>query len=129
MKKLTLFLLLTFALRGMAQNTVAIRAGAVVDRYHLCFALGKAFEDQKQYSESWQYYERGSKLKRAECHYRSEITERDTRKQIEVCTAEFFSRRADASATVERKSSRKALSIRRRTTERTVTTESAFLCG
>jgi imidazolonepropionase-like amidohydrolase len=30
-KKLTLFLILIFALRGMAQNAVAIRAGAVVD--------------------------------------------------------------------------------------------------
>ena len=30
-KKLTLFLLLIFALRGMAQSAVAIRAGAVVD--------------------------------------------------------------------------------------------------
>jgi len=61
-----------------------------VDRYHLCFALGKAFEDRKEYAESWQFYERGNALKRAESRYRPDITETNTRKQIEVCTAQFF---------------------------------------
>jgi hypothetical protein len=27
-----------------------------VDRYHLCFALGKALEDSAQYAESFLYY-------------------------------------------------------------------------
>ncbi len=61
-----------------------------VDRYHLCFALGRAYEDQNEYAESWQFYERGNELKRAETRYRPEIIEINTRKQIEVCTAEFF---------------------------------------
>jgi len=64
-----------------------------VDRYHLCFALGKAFEDRNQYAESWQFYERGNALKRAESRYHPEITETNTRKQIEVCTAQFFAAR------------------------------------
>jgi tetratricopeptide (TPR) repeat protein len=64
-----------------------------VDRYHLCFALGKAYEDLNEYAESWQFYERGNALKRAESRYRPEITEISTRKQIEVCTSEFFSAR------------------------------------
>jgi hypothetical protein len=25
------------------------------DRYHLCFALGKAYEDWSEYAESWQF--------------------------------------------------------------------------
>src|SRR4030095_9726329 len=33
-------------------------------------------------------------LKRAESRYRSDITESNTRKQIEVCTAQFFTARA-----------------------------------
>jgi tetratricopeptide (TPR) repeat protein len=66
-----------------------------VDRCHLCFALGKAFEDRKQYAESWQFYERGNALKHAECRYHSEITEANTRRQIEVCTAQFFAARAN----------------------------------
>jgi tetratricopeptide (TPR) repeat protein len=65
-----------------------------VDRYHLCFALGKAFEDRDEYAESWQFYERGNALKRAESRYHSEITETNTGKQIEVCTAQFFAARA-----------------------------------
>jgi hypothetical protein len=65
-----------------------------VDRYHLCFALGKALEDREQYEASWRYYERGNALKRAESRYRPEILETNTRKQIEVCTTEFFAQRA-----------------------------------
>jgi hypothetical protein len=65
-----------------------------VDRYHLCFALGKAYEDRNEYAESWQFYERGNRLKRAESRYGPEITEINTRKQIEVCTAQFFAERA-----------------------------------
>ena len=64
-----------------------------VDRYHLCFALGKAFEDRHEYAESWQFYERGNALKRAESRYRPEIVETDTTEQIEVCTSQFFAAR------------------------------------
>ena len=38
------------------------------------------------------YYERGNALKRAESRYRPEIIETNTRRQIEVCTREFFAR-------------------------------------
>jgi tetratricopeptide (TPR) repeat protein len=65
-----------------------------VDRYHLCFALGKALEDRAEYAESFAYYERGNALKKTECRYRPGITERNTRLQKAVCTAEFFAARA-----------------------------------
>jgi tetratricopeptide (TPR) repeat protein len=65
-----------------------------VDRYHLCFALGKALEDRDEIAGSWHYYERGNALKRSESTYRPEIVETNTRKQIEVCTREFFTSRA-----------------------------------
>ena len=64
-----------------------------VDRYHLCFALGKALEDRNEFAESWQFYERGNALKRAESRYHPDITETNTRKQVEVCTAQFFGAR------------------------------------
>jgi len=64
-----------------------------VDRYHLCFALGKALEDRQEFAESFRCYERGNALKRAESNYRAEIIENNTRRQIEVCTAEFFANR------------------------------------
>jgi len=71
----------------------AASAADPVDRYHLCFALGKAFEDRNEFAESWQFYERGNALKRAASRYHPEITETNTRRQIQVCTAEFFAAR------------------------------------
>jgi tetratricopeptide (TPR) repeat protein len=69
---------------------------SLVDRYHLCFALGKALEDHQQYEESFAYYARGNALKRAESHYRPEVFELNTRLQIEICTPEVFARHQDA---------------------------------
>jgi tetratricopeptide (TPR) repeat protein len=85
--------------RFTSEEIVRMQAGesapsvALVDRYHLCFALGKAFEDRGEYEESWRYYERGNSLKKSESRYRPEILETNTRKQREVCTREFFARR------------------------------------
>jgi tetratricopeptide (TPR) repeat protein len=66
----------------------------LVDRYHLCFALGKALEDRGETTESWRCYERGNALKRSESRYRPEIIETNTARQIAVCTRDFFQRRA-----------------------------------
>jgi len=65
-----------------------------LDRYHLCFALGKAHEDRGEYEESWHYYERGNALKRAASRYRAELVEQNTARQKQVCTREFFCERA-----------------------------------
>jgi tetratricopeptide (TPR) repeat protein len=73
-------------------------ATPLVDRYHLCFALGKAFEDRGEYRESYGHYERGNALKKSESRYRPEPIERNTRMQIEICTREFFSRRQGVGA-------------------------------
>ena len=64
-----------------------------VDRYHLCFALGKAFEDQGNFEESFRYYERGNALKKSLSRYRPEPVERNTRLQIATCTEGFFAAR------------------------------------
>jgi tetratricopeptide (TPR) repeat protein len=66
---------------------------ATVDRYHLRFALGKALEDRGEFADSFRFYEQGNALKRAESNYSAEIIENNTRRQIEVCTAEFFAGR------------------------------------
>jgi tetratricopeptide (TPR) repeat protein len=66
---------------------------ALEDRYHLCFALGKALEDRGEYGESFRYYERGNALKRGESRYRPEPLERNARLQAEICTREFFDAR------------------------------------
>jgi hypothetical protein len=66
-----------------------------VDRFHLCFALGKALEDRAEYGASFEYYARGNALKRAASRYRPEVLELNTRLQIEVCGAELFARHRD----------------------------------
>ncbi len=72
---------------------------ALIDRYHLCFALGKAHEDGGDYDQSWRYYERGNALKRAESRYRPELLEHNTAEQQRVCTADFFAARRGAGVT------------------------------
>jgi tetratricopeptide (TPR) repeat protein len=69
-------------------------ATALIDRYHLCFSLGKAYEDLGEYAESWRFYERGNALKRAESRYRAELLEQNTANQKRICTREFFLERA-----------------------------------
>jgi len=78
----------------LEQMRIAEAAGATpaVDRYHLCFALGKALEDREEYAPSFEYYARGNALKRAASRYRPEVIEQNTRLQIEVCTRELFAR-------------------------------------
>src|SRR4051812_22878712 len=75
------------------QQAAAAPTTSVIDRYHLCFAIGKALEDQGQFAESFRYYQLGNELKRPECRYRAELIERNTQQQIEVCTPAFFASR------------------------------------
>ena len=65
-----------------------------MDRVYLCFALGKALEDQKDYAGSWRYYERGNALRRAAGRWRSEVAEACARRLKTVFTAEFFAARS-----------------------------------
>jgi predicted Zn-dependent protease len=71
---------------------------ALIDRLHLCFALGKALEDRAQYGESWEFYQRGNALKRSVSRYRPEIIETNTRRQIAIMTREFLAARAGSGA-------------------------------
>ena len=78
-----------------ARSAEAAPATHVVDRIHLCFALGKALEDRGDPAEAWTYYARGNALQRATSHYRPEQIEANTRNQIAVCTPAFFAARRD----------------------------------
>jgi tetratricopeptide (TPR) repeat protein len=65
-------------------------ARSIVDRIHLCFALGKALEDEGSYRESFDHYARGNELKHATSRYEPRIIEDNTKRQKEVCTERFF---------------------------------------
>ena len=65
----------------------------IVDRYHLCFALGKAYEDRSDFAQSWTFYERGNALKRSDSHFHIEAIEANTAQQIKTASRAFFETR------------------------------------
>ena len=60
------------------------------DRVHFCFALGKAFEDVKDYENAFRYYDKGNALKRAQSRYTSETMQAEFEAQKHACTKELF---------------------------------------
>jgi tetratricopeptide (TPR) repeat protein len=75
------------------RSAEAAPAASLADRSRLCFALGKALEDEQNYADSWQYYERGNALKHAEIRYLPRLAESHVRLTKRVCTQEFFETR------------------------------------
>ena len=67
-----------------------------IDRVHVCFALGKAYEDKRDFETSFKYYERGNALKKSQSRYNAEQMSEEFKAQREVCTAELFESRAGA---------------------------------
>jgi tetratricopeptide (TPR) repeat protein len=78
-------------LRMRAQEAASVTS--LVDRYHLCFALGKALEDRANYEESFAYYERGNALKKREISYSADSLERSLGLQRAVFTSDFVASR------------------------------------
>jgi len=64
------------------------------DRIHICFALGKAFEDREEYAKSYEYYSRGNTLKNESVRHKPSHLAIRTSAQIEVCTPAFFEAKA-----------------------------------
>ena len=65
---------------------------ALDDRYHLCFAMGKALEDLGQYGGSFAYYERGNRLKREELKYDPARLTKEMQLQRDLVTADLLDR-------------------------------------
>ena len=80
------------AIAAMQAREADPRIGAA-DRYHLCFAIGKALEDRAAFAESFTYYARGNALKKIETGYRPESIERNAALQQVVFTPGFFASR------------------------------------
>ena len=68
----------------------AAASTAPADRYHLCFALGKALEDKGDYGASFSYYERGNALKHEEVRYSADRTDSEFLDQKAFFTEEFL---------------------------------------
>jgi tetratricopeptide (TPR) repeat protein len=77
----------------------AAPATQLADRYHLCFALGKALEDHGDHNDAFTYYERGNRLKRDEVGYDWRRISKEIELQIEHCTADLFAKAKGAGST------------------------------
>lgn len=74
-----------------AMQSVESTSGiALTDRIQVCFALGKAFEDQKDFAKSFEYYQRGNTLKLPETHHSKEQLQKRIDSQIEICDKTLF---------------------------------------
>ena len=65
-------------------------------KFHLAFALGKAFEDAKEYSRSFEYYAQGNQLKRLQSNYDADTISDDLKHQRSYFTREVFDSRPNA---------------------------------
>jgi tetratricopeptide (TPR) repeat protein len=63
------------------------------DRFHLDFALGKAFEDVKDYAASFAHYDAGNALRRTKITYDADETRAFVDRSIALFTPEFFTTR------------------------------------
>jgi tetratricopeptide (TPR) repeat protein len=64
------------------------------DRFHLDFALGKAFEDAKDFATSFAHYDAGNALRRAKIDYDADETSAFVDSRIKHFTPDFFATRA-----------------------------------
>ena len=70
-----------------------------IDRIHLCFALGKAYEDQQDFEKSFDYYAKGNQLKKAQSRYDAAQMSEDLDELKSVCTSELFSNHKESGFT------------------------------
>ncbi len=73
---------------------------SVEDRIHLCFALGKAFEDTQEHQKSFHYYEHGNALKQASVKHDPDNLAKRLGVQREVLTEAFFKKRTHTGSNV-----------------------------
>jgi Tfp pilus assembly protein PilF len=66
------------------------------DRFHLDFALGKAFEDQREAAQAFAHYDAGNALRRTKISYDADETQALVDRSIALFTPDFFAARAGA---------------------------------
>lgn len=76
------------------QAALAEEGLAVEDRYHLDFALGKAFEDRGEAEAAFAHYAKGNALRREGLDYDADDITRFVDAVIALATPEFFAARA-----------------------------------
>ncbi len=64
------------------------------DRFHLDFALGKAFEDAENYATSFQHYARGNAVRRTQVDYDPAELTGNVSRAVQVYTTAYFDARS-----------------------------------
>ena len=64
------------------------------DRVNLCFSLGKAFEDRKDYQRAFEQYEKGNTVKSLQSRYKAEDMTKELEGQAKICGADLFDKQA-----------------------------------
>jgi tetratricopeptide (TPR) repeat protein len=65
-----------------------------VDRFHLCFALGAAYEAREDFARSFKFYEQGNLLKKNDVRYDPDRLDAAMKRQAEFCTRDLFESKA-----------------------------------
>ena len=84
------------AMQGQAARTDI----GFMDRVHLAFALGKAFEDRAEHAPAFRFYELGNDLKRRQTGYDADRMTAEMDAQKKVCTSELFESKANVGSRV-----------------------------
>ncbi len=74
---------------------VSAHEGGEVDRIQMHFALGKAFEDAKEYETSFEHYGKGNHLKQKSSQHHADRLQQRIDAQIASCTQELFKAKKD----------------------------------
>ncbi len=79
-----------------AIRTQLARQTSVENQWHLHFALGKAYEDAEQYSDSFHHYAEGNRLRRSTINYSAQDNTNFIERSRALFTRDFFHARAGA---------------------------------
>ncbi|MDE0056237.1 MAG: sulfotransferase [Gammaproteobacteria bacterium] len=75
------------------ESLVTAAATGESDRIQVCFALGDAYEQKRDYERSFGFYRQGNDLKKPSTYHDPRHLQVRIDSQIEVCTEELFARR------------------------------------
>ena len=76
-------------------DRVSAPSTSQIDKTQMHFALGKAYEDGKDYDTAFSHYQAGNTLKRETSNHSKEQLDIRISTQLDVCTAELFERLKD----------------------------------
>jgi len=77
------------------ENLLTEQVMTTEDKIHVCFALGKAFEDRKAFDRSFAYYEKGNSLKRQTNGYDVDNSTKLIEQQIKFTSRALFDEKAN----------------------------------